>query len=99
MYNDRSTIVPDVTKIDQKKYEFVNLNEVIENTVQKRGEEDKENVNSQVDQSTLVVEVCRSSKIARPSQRYSHALNYILLTDGGEPKCFDEVLKDENSSK
>ena len=33
MYNDRSTIVPDVTKIDQKKYEFVNLNEVIENTV------------------------------------------------------------------
>ena len=96
MYNDRSTIVPDVTKIDQKIYEFVNLNEVIENTIQKRGEEDKENVNSLVAQSTPVVEVCRSSKIARPSQCYSPALNYILLTDGGEPKCFDEVLKDEN---
>ena len=33
MYNDRSTIVPDVTKIDQKKYEFVNLDELTENTV------------------------------------------------------------------
>ena len=97
MYNDRSTIVSDVTKIDQKKYEFVNLDELTENTVQKRGEEDKENVNSQVDQCTPIAEVRRSSKITRPSQSYSPALNYILLTDGGEPKCFD--LKDENSSK
>ena len=45
-YNDRSTVVSDVTEIDQKKSEFVNLDELTENTVQKRGEEDKENVNS-----------------------------------------------------
>ena len=31
-----------------KKFEFVNLDELIESTVQKRGEEDKENVDSQV---------------------------------------------------
>ena len=35
MYKDRSTIVPDVTKIDQKKFEFVNLDELTENTVHK----------------------------------------------------------------
>ena len=46
MYKDRSTIVSDVTEIDQKKSEFVNLDELIENTVQNRGKEDKENVNS-----------------------------------------------------
>ena len=46
MYNDRSTVVSDVTEIDQKKSEFVNLDELTENTVQKRGKEDKENVNS-----------------------------------------------------
>ena len=36
MYKDRPTVVSDVTKIDQKKSEFVNLDELTENTVQKR---------------------------------------------------------------
>ena len=46
MYNDRLTVVSDVTEIDQKKSKFVNLDELTESTVQKRGEEDKGNVNS-----------------------------------------------------
>nr|POF08790.1 retrovirus-related pol polyprotein from transposon tnt 1-94 [Quercus suber] len=46
-------------------------------------EEDKENLNSQVDQSTLVAEVRKSSRNIRPPQHYSLALNYLLLTDGG----------------
>nr|CAN80991.1 hypothetical protein VITISV_021529 [Vitis vinifera] len=99
MYKDRSTVVSNVTKIDQKKFKFVNLDELTESTVQKMGEEDKENVNSQVDLSTPVAEVRRSSKNIRPPQRYSPILNYLLLTDGGEPECYDEALQDENSSK
>ena len=55
MYKDRSSVVSDVTEIDQKKYEFVNLDELTESTTQKRGEEDKENLNSQVDLSTPIV--------------------------------------------
>ena len=35
MYKDRSTVMSNVTKIDQKKSEFVNLDELAENTVQK----------------------------------------------------------------
>ena len=35
-----------VTEIDQKKSKSVNFDELTESTVQKRGEEDKENVNS-----------------------------------------------------
>ena len=92
MYKDRSTVVSDVTEIDQKKSEFVNLDELTESTVQKRGEEDKENVNSQVDLSTLVAEVRRSSRNIRPPQRYSLVLNYLSLTDGGEPECYNEAL-------
>ena len=46
MYKDMLTIVLDVIVIDHKKSEFVNLDELTESTVQKRGEEDKENVNS-----------------------------------------------------
>ena len=70
-----------------------------ESTVQKGGEEDKENVNSQVDLSTLVAEVRRSSRNIRPPQYYSPILNYLMLIDGGEPECYDEALQDENSSK
>ncbi|RVW83869.1 Retrovirus-related Pol polyprotein from transposon TNT 1-94 [Vitis vinifera] len=95
----RSTVVSDVTEIDQKKSEFVNLDELTENTVQKWSEEDKENVNSQVDLSTPVAKVRRSSRNIRPPQRYSPVLNYLLLTDGGELECYDEALQDENSSK
>ena len=46
MYKDRSTVVSNVTEIDQKKSEFINLDELTKGTVQKRGEEDKENANS-----------------------------------------------------
>ena len=62
MYKDRLTVVSDATEIDEKKSEFVNLDELTESTIQKRGEEDKENVNSQVDLSTPVAEVRRSSR-------------------------------------
>ena len=99
MYKDKSIVVPDVIEIDQKKSEFVNLDELIENTFRKGGEEDKENVNSQVDQSTPVAEVRRSSRIIRPPQRYSLTLNYLLLNDGGELQCDDEALQDVNLSK
>ena len=99
MYKDRSIVVSDVVEIDQKKSEFVNLDELTESTVQKKGEEDKENVNSQVDQSTPIVEVRRSSRNIRPLHCYSPTLNYLLLTDGGELECYDKALQDKNSSK
>ena len=38
MYKDRSTVVSDVTEIDKKKSEFVNLDELNESTVQKSGD-------------------------------------------------------------
>ena len=96
---DRLTVVLDVTEINQKKSEFVNLDELTESTIQKMSEEDKENVNSQVDQSTPVAEVWRSSRNIRPPHCYSPTLNYFLLTDGGEPECYDDALEYKNSSK
>ena len=99
MYKNRSTAMPDVTNIDQKKYKFVNLYELNTNIVQKKGEEDKENANSYVDQRTPVAKVRRSSRITKPPQRYSPALTNILLTNGGGPKCYNEALQEENSSK
>ena len=68
-----STVVSNITEIAQKKSEFVNLDELTKSTVQKKGEEDKENVNSQVDLSTPVAEVRRSSRNIR--DRKSTRLN------------------------
>ena len=93
MYKGRSTVVSDVTEIDQKKSEFVNLDELTETTVQKMGEEDKENVDSQVDQSTPVAEVRKSSRTIRPPQRYSPILNYLLLTDGGTESVIKKLCR------
>ena len=63
------------------------------------GEEDKENVDSQVDQSTLVAEVRRSSRTIRPPHHYLPTLNYFLLIGGGKLECYEEALQDKNLSK
>ena len=57
------------------------------------GEEDKENVDSQVDQSTPVAEVRKSSRTIRPPQRYSPIPNYLLLTDGGTESVIKKLCK------
>ena len=99
MYKDKLIVVPDVKEINQNKYEFVNLDELNKSTVQKMGEEDKENVDSQIDQSTFVAKVHRSFRTIKPLQCYSLALNYLMLTNGSKLECYDEALQDENSSK
>ena len=57
------------------------------------GEEDKENVDSQVDQSTPVAEVRKSSRTIRPPQRYSPILNYLMLTDGGTESVMKKLCR------
>ena len=41
----------------------------------------------------------RSSRTIRALDRYSASLHYLLLTDEGEPKFFDEALQVEDSTK
>ena len=53
----------------------------------------KENADSQVDQSTPVAEVRKSSKTIRPPQRYSPILNYLLLTDGGTESVIKKLCR------
>ena len=57
------------------------------------GEEDKENVDSQVDQSTPIAEVRKSSRTIRPPQRYSPILNYLMLTDGGTESVMKKLCR------
>jgi len=48
---------------------------------------------------TPTVEVRKSGRVGRPTQRYSPSLYYLLLTDAGEPECFSEAAKAVDSIK
>ena len=39
-----------------------------------------------------LVNVRRSKRMSRPLERFSPSLYSILLTDVGEPKCYDEAV-------
>ena len=54
---------------------------------------------SKVEQVTPEQVLRRSSRTIRAPDRYSPSLHYILLTDEGEPKSFNEALEVEDSIK
>ena len=61
--------------------------------------ETDENMAPDVNPQTPVTELRRSSRISRPVQRFSPSLNYILLTDRGEPECYEEATQVDESIK
>lgn len=54
--------------------------------------DEQENIAYKEDQRTPVVPIRRSSRTIRPPQRYSPVLHYILLTEKGESKGYDEAM-------
>lgn len=63
------------------------------------GDGEHEDVVPEEEQRTPVAPIRRSSRTIREPQRYSPALNYILLTDKGEPESYDEAVEHEESVK
>jgi hypothetical protein len=39
------------------------------------------------------------TRLSRPHERYSPSLYYLLLTDSGEPKCYEEAMQVETKKK
>ncbi|XP_059281032.1 14-3-3-like protein GF14 iota [Lycium ferocissimum] len=58
-----------------------------------------ESADSETNQQTPITELRRSSRIRKPIHRYSPSLNYILLTDRGEPECYEEAMQVDESTK
>ncbi|KAE8710415.1 Retrovirus-related Pol polyprotein from transposon TNT 1-94 [Hibiscus syriacus] len=71
------------TKAETK--EFVEFEEISGNDVQINPET--------VQEEPGTPELRRSSIIPKPTQRYSPSLHYLLLTDNGEPKSYDEAMQ------
>ncbi|KAE8710199.1 dr1-associated corepressor-like isoform X1 [Hibiscus syriacus] len=91
MYKDRSTIESSSSNIEAETKEFAEFDEISGNDVQISPEA--------VQEEPGIPELRRSSRIPKPTQRYSSSLHYLLLTDNGEPECYDEVMQVEDSVK
>ncbi|KAE8675966.1 hypothetical protein F3Y22_tig00111640pilonHSYRG00200 [Hibiscus syriacus] len=91
MYKDRSTVESSSSNTKAETKEFAEFEEISRNDVQINPEA--------VQEEPGTPELRRSSRIPKPTQRYSPSLHYLLLTDNGEPECYDEAMQVEDSVK
>jgi hypothetical protein len=79
-------------KQEKEKPKYTVLDEITKKEIPK--EPENQNVQQQekhVPQTpTSVVRI--STRLSRPPERYSPSLYYLLLTDSGEPECYEEAM-------
>ena len=91
MYKDRSIAESSSSSTEAETKEFVEFEEIFGNDVQISPEAVQEEPGTPA--------LRRSSKIPKPIQRYSPSLHYLLLSDSGEPECYDQAMQVEDSVK
>ncbi|KAE8660822.1 putative ribonuclease H protein [Hibiscus syriacus] len=82
---------PSSSNIKVETKEFAEFDEISRNDVQINPEA--------VQEEPGTPELRRSSRIPKLTQPYSPSLHYLLLTDNGEPECYDEAQQVEDSVK
>ena len=82
-------------KEEKENTEYIVLDEIKENELPKA----PENQEQQHVPQTLASVVRRSTMLSRPPDCYSHSLYYLLLTDFGEPKRYEEVMQVDTKKK
>jgi hypothetical protein len=87
-------------KIQEKeKPEYTVLDEINEKVIPKVPEnQNVQQHEQQVPQNHASV-VRRYTRLSRPPERYSPSLYYLLLTDSGEPKCYEEAMQVDTKKK
>ncbi|KAE8664296.1 hypothetical protein F3Y22_tig00112801pilonHSYRG00056 [Hibiscus syriacus] len=85
MYKERSTIELSSSNTGAETNEFVEFEEISGNDVQISP--------GAVQKEPDTPELRRSSRIPKPTQRYSPSLHYLLLTDNDKPECYDEAIQ------
>ncbi|KAJ4721959.1 Retrovirus-related Pol polyprotein from transposon TNT 1-94 [Melia azedarach] len=68
----------------------------IDNPIQEEGTEDADM--EQPADETPTISLRRSTRVRQPSSRYP-VHEYILLTDTGEPECYDEAIEDDHRNE
>ena len=62
-------------------------------------ETDSDGVTSETEGDSPVAEVRRSTRVPKPNPKYLSSLDYLLLTDSGEPECYEEAVQVSESAK
>ena len=91
MYKDRSIAESSSSSTEAETKEFVEFEEISGNDVQISPKAVQEEPGTPA--------LRRSSRIPKPIQRYSPSLHYLLLSDSGEPECYDQAMQVEDSVK
>ncbi|KAL5856639.1 hypothetical protein ACOSQ3_004097 [Xanthoceras sorbifolium] len=91
MHKDRSIAESSSSTTEAETKEFAEFEEISGSDVQISPET--------VQEEPSAPELRRSSRVPKPIQRYSPSLHYLLLTDSGEPECYDEAMQVEDSVK
>ena len=91
MYKDRSIAESSSSSTVAETKEFVEFEEISGNDVQISPEVVQEEPGTPA--------LRRSSRIPKPIQHYSPFLHYLLLSDSGEPECYDQAMQVEDSVK
>jgi hypothetical protein len=86
-------------KQEEEKQEYTVLDEITEKEIPK--EPENQNVQQQEQQvpQTPASVVRRSTRLSIPPERYSPSLYYLLLTDSGEPECYEEAMQVDTKKK
>ena len=85
-FSAESTCAGKLSEISEK----ATLEEISESDVANRNQSTGVEVESEPEPSTPPR---KSSRISVPPDRYSPSLHYLLLTDAGEPECFNEATQ------
>jgi hypothetical protein len=68
------------------------LDEITEKEIPKEPENQNVQQREQHVLQTPASVVRRSNGLSRPHEQYSPSLYYLLLTDFGEPECYEETM-------
>ena len=80
-------------KQEKEKPKYTVLDEIIEKEIPKEPENQKvKQWEQQVPQTPASV-VRISTRLSIPPEQYSPSLYYLLLTDSGEPECYEEAMQ------
>ena len=80
-------------KQEKKNREYRVLDDIIDKVMVPKNHNDQQlELQQQQAPQTLESGVKRSTRKSRPLERYSHSLYYVLLTDYGEPECYEEAV-------
>ena len=75
------------TKEEKENVEYTVFDEIKENEVPKAPENQEQ---KQVPETSANVR--KSTRLSRPPEWFSPSLYYLLMTDSGEPECFEEAM-------